>query len=158
MSIAFKKGYANGTRVTWSKGKKMTREHSLKNMKAHLKYNVTLEWLNQFEDVKKLSYLNILIGKAVNRRFEGDNFTVESYKQYIEKFYHDNKFNDLYEKWMATGDRWVKPSLDHIVSTSKGGHLTVENIQIISWLENRIKTNMSQDEWEKMKSNLSFYL
>ena len=37
-------------RKTWSKGKKMTRDHNLKNMKAHLKYDVSLEWLDGFGD------------------------------------------------------------------------------------------------------------
>lgn len=30
----------------------------LKNMKAHLKYDVSIEWLSKFEDIEKLKYLN----------------------------------------------------------------------------------------------------
>jgi hypothetical protein len=32
-------------------------------MKAHLKYDVTLEWLMQFKDVEKIKYLNRSISR-----------------------------------------------------------------------------------------------
>jgi len=51
-----------------------------------------------------------------------------------------------------------KPSLDHIVPKSKGGSLFVDNLQFISWLENRAKMNIDQDAWNLIKQNIDYYL
>ena len=140
-------------RETWSKGKKMTRDHNLKNMKAHLKYDVSLEWLNGFEDMEKLKYLN----RSLSRRRDCEGFTTETYKQFIEKFYNDEKFNALFEKWRVTKDKWIKPSLDHIKAKCNGGTLLLDNLQFISWLENRSKVDIDQNEWELMKTRINEY-
>ena len=44
-------------RKVWSEGKKMTKEHILKNMVAHIKYDVDLEFYQQFDDVEKIKCL-----------------------------------------------------------------------------------------------------
>lgn len=141
-------------RKVWSEGKKMSRDHNLKNMKAHLKYEVSLEWLNSFEDIEKLKYLNHSIARE--RDYRG--FTTEIYKQFIEKFYKDKKFNELFCEWIKTKDKWIKPSLDHIQAKCKGGTLLLDNLQFISWLENRAKIDISQVEWNKIKKNINYYL
>lgn len=149
-----KVGAASKGRRCWSKGLKMTREHNLKNMKAHLKYDVTIEWLSKFEDIKKLKYLN----RSLSRRRDREGFTTEIYIQFIERFYIDSKFNELYHKWIETNDRWIKPSLDHIVAKCNGGSLLIDNLQFISWLENRAKTDINQELWNRMKQNINYYL
>ena len=50
-----------------------------------------------------------------------------------------------YERWIKTNDKWIKPSLDHIIAKSKGGGLLIDNLQFISWLENRAKIDIEQD-------------
>lgn len=130
------------------------REILLKNMKAHLKYDVSFEWLDSFEDIEKLKYLN----KSITKKRDREGFTTEIYKQYIEKFYNDEKFNILFDKWIKTNDKWIKPSLDHIIPKSKGGSLSLDNLQFISWLENRAKIDIPQVEWNKIKSNIGYYL
>ena len=144
---------ANGW-IPYNLGLKMDRLSVLKNMKAHLKYDVSLEWLSKFEDIEKLKFLNRSLSKK--RDYEG--FSTEIYIQFIEKFYYDIKFNELYEKWIKTNDKWIKPSLDHIVAKSKGGGLLIGNLQFISWLENRAKMDINQDDWNKMKQNINYYL
>jgi len=146
--------YASGAITTWSKGKKMSREHTLKNMKAHLKYDVSLEWLGSFEDIEKLKFLNA----SIKRKRDYEGFTTEIYKQFIKKFYEDKKFNALYEKWIETDDKWIKPSLDHIQAKANGGTLLLDNLQFVSWLENRAKVDIKQDEWNKIKKNINYYL
>jgi len=146
--------YASGAITTWSKGKKMSRDHNLKNMKAHLKYDVSLEWLNSFDDIEKLKYLN----RSLSRKRDCEGFTTEVYKKFIEKFYKDNKFNELFNEWIKTKDKWIKPSLDHIEAKCKGGTLLLDNLQFISWLENRAKIDISQVEWNKIKLNINYYL
>jgi hypothetical protein len=141
-------------REGWSKGKTMPREFNLKNMRAHLKYDVSLEWLNSFEDIEKLKFLN----RSLSRKRDCDGFTTDIYKQFIEKFYSDERFNKLYNEWVRTKDKWIKPSLDHIDAKCNGGSLLLDNLQFISWLENRAKVNIPQSEWEKMKTNIGYYL
>ena len=146
--------YASGVITTWSKGKKMTRQCVLKNMKAHLKYDVSLEWLDSFKDIEKLKFLN----GSIKRKRDYEGFTTEIYKQFIEKFYDDKRFNDLYEKWAKTGDKWIKPSLDHIQAKANGGTLLLDNLQFVSWLENRAKVDIEQSEWVKIKKDINYYL
>ena len=140
-------------RKIWSEGKKMSRSHRLLNMRGHLKYEVSVEWLESFEDIDKLIYLNRSIAKK--RDYEG--FTTEDYKKFIERFYKDSQFNELYLLWVSTGDKWIKPSLDHINSKSSGGSLLLENLQFISWLENRSKVDIEPSEWRTIKQNLHKY-
>jgi len=140
-------------RKTWSKGKKMTKSCILKNMKAHLKYDVSLEWLNEFDDIEKLKYLN----NSISRKRDYKGFTTEIYQQFIEKFYNDKKFNDLFSKWKTTKDKWMKPSLDHIQAKCNGGGLLLDNLQFISWLENRAKVDIDQKDWDSIKTRIYEY-
>lgn len=149
-----KVGSALKGRKCWSKGLKMTRENNLKNMKAHLKYDVTIEWLSKFEDIEKLKYLN----RSISRNRDCEGFTTEIYIQFIERFYIDSKFNELYHKWIETNDKWIRPSLDHIEAKCNGGSLLIYNLQFISWLENRAKIDIDQELWNRMKQNINYYL
>ncbi len=149
-----KVGAALKGRKCWSKGLKMTREHNLKNMKAHLKYDVTIEWLSKFEDIEKLKYLN----RSISRKRDCGGFTTEIYIQFIERFYIDSKFNELYHKWIETNDKWIRPSLDHIEAKCSGGSLLIDNLRFISWLENRAKVDIDQKLWNRMKQNINYYL
>jgi len=134
-------------------GKKHTTERKIKNMATHLKYNVTTEWLKKF-DFEKLKYLNNTITKE---RYK-IGFNTNIYMNFIEKFYNDNKFNILYEKWIESNDKWIKPSLDHIKPISKGGEVNnLNNLQFISWFENKAKHDMEQKQWNKMKKNIEKY-
>lgn len=141
-------------RVPWSRGKHMSRECNLKNMLAHLRYSVDYEWLNSFEDIEKLKFLN----KAISRKRDCTGFTTEDYKAFITKFYSDLKFNELYARWLKTKDKWIKPSLDHIVAKSDGGSLTIENLRFISWFENRAKESIPYEKWEQINKNIKYYL
>ena len=157
ISESRKRLLANGW-IPYNKGlKTLDRENGveliLKNMKAHLKYDVSLEWLSQFNDIEKLKYLN----RSISRKRDCEGFTTKIYKQFIEKFYYDEKFNSLFDQWIATGDKWIKPSLDHIKAKSQKGSLLVDNLQFISWLENRAKIDIEQEEWNKIKRRIYDY-
>lgn len=140
--------------IPWSKGKKMARTTNIKNMMAHLKYNVTYEWLDAFDDIEKIKYLN----HAISRKRDYKGFTDENYKAYIEKFYYDEKFNTLFRQWVETGDKWIKPSLDHIQAKATGGSLLIDNLRFVSWFENRAKNDILLEDWEKMKQHIQDYL
>jgi len=142
-------------RDTWSKGLKMSKESLYKNMKNHLKYDVSLEWLQQFDDIEKLKLLN----KSISRKRDYMGFDTALYIKFIEKFYYDKQFNRVYQKWIDSGkNKWVKPSMDHINPRSKNGDLNnLNNLQFLSWFENRCKNNMSQKEWDTIKNNIKDY-
>jgi len=155
ISESRKKLFNDGKIIPWMKGKKMSRNHTLKNMINHLKYDVEYEWVNQFEDIEKLKYLN----RCVSRKRDSELFTTEIYMRYIEKFYYDEKFNYLYNEWLKSGDKWIKPSLDHIKPKSFGGGIDdIDNLCFISWFENRSKCDIDLYVWEKMKRNILYYL
>jgi hypothetical protein len=140
--------------IPYNLGMKMDRTSVLKNMRSHLKYDVTFDWLDTFEDIEKLKFLN----RSISRKRDCAGFTTNIYIKFIEKFYFDKKFNELYSKWINTNDKWIKPSLDHIKAKSLGGSLLIDNLQFISWLENRAKMNIEQEKWDKLKKNINYYL
>lgn len=132
----------------------MTKSSLYKNMHTHLRFEVSLEFLQQFDDIEKLKMLNRM---ATNRsgRFEIND---TDYQSYILRFYYDDAFNKIYKKWLDSGkEKYFRPSIDHIVPISLGGKHSVENLQILTWFENRCKNDMTQAEWDRLKSNIGEY-
>ena len=124
------------------------------NMATHLRFDVSVEWLMQFKDFHKLKTLNDVI---TNRSGRWDASSAW-YKSYIEKFYDDDQFNRIYEGWIKSGkEKYKKPSLDHIIPKAKGGTNDIENLQFLSWFENRCKNDMTQTEWDNLKLNIKEY-
>lgn len=149
----FKEYYKTNT--PHNKGKQVLKVTLYKNMRAHLKYDISLEWLMKFEDIEKLKFLN----KSISRKRDSEGFTDKLYISFIEFFYNDKQFNTIYNTWLENKkDRYLKPSLDHIVPKSKEGSLFLKNLQFLTWLENRCKNNLSQKEWNKVKNNIEKYL
>lgn len=129
-------------------------ERSYNNMATHLRFDVSREWLMQFSDFEKLKLLNDAV---TNRSGRWDEST-EWYKSYISRFYYDDQFNKVYERWINSGkEKYKKPSIDHIVPKAKGGTNELNNLQFLSWFENRCKNDMTQSEWDALKSNIQEY-
>ena len=54
--------------------------------------------------------------------------------------------------------KWLKPSLDHINPRSNNRSLIdLDNLQFLTWFENRCKTDIPQNEWENIKSKIKDY-
>ena len=129
-------------------------ERNYNNMATHLRFDVSIEWLMQFSDFDKLKLLNDVI---TNRSGRWDVST-EWYKTYIEKFYNDDRFNSIYTTWINGGKvKYKKPSLDHITPKSKGGTNSLDNLQFLTWFENRCKNDMTQTEWDNLKLTIEEY-
>ena len=141
-------------RKAWSKGKKLPKESLYKNMASHIRFDVSSEWLSQYEDVEKLKFLNKCITNRLGR------FIVSSdwYKSYITKFYYDKQFNNIYKKWLGSCDKYLRPTIDHINPKANGGNNEINNLQFLTWFENRAKNDISQNEWDKLKLNIKDYL
>jgi hypothetical protein len=115
------------------------------------KYNEQyLDFYKQFEQVKLKEII-----KRINPSWR---YSVEEHKAFILKFYNDDKFNYFYNKWIETSDRYFKPNINHIIPKSKGGGNGLDNLQCLSCLENRIKSDLLPDVWDKVKNRLSEYL
>lgn len=138
MSLA-KKGKSFGV------GRKMPKSSLYKNMQQHLRFNIELEFLQQFDDVEKLKILNQILR---NTRLP-DDFSDDDYKNYIKTFYYDEGFNYTYINWIKEGKKkFAKPSIDHIKPLSKRGTWDIDNLQIVPWCINRAKFNYSTEEWK----------
>lgn len=132
----------------------MSKESKYKNMAGHIRFNVDPEFLKQFDDIEKLSFLNRCIS---NRDERWSNVSDEWYKRYLMKFYNDENFNMFYFKYKKTKDKYFRPSIDHIIPKSKGGNNDLDNLRFLSWFENRCKNNMSLEKWEIIKKNIKEY-
>lgn len=125
---------------------------SYNRMASVLRFDVTSEYLQQFKDIDKLKMLNRLIkDHRNNNRYS--NITTEWYKEYLEKFYNDLSFNRIYSNWLNSNlDSDLLPSLDHKVPVSKGGTDDLDNIQILTLIDNRRKYTMSQKKYNLRKA------
>ena len=101
----------------------------------------------KFEDIEKLKMLNGML----TRKRVSEHFDTEKYKDFIEKFYNDKSFQKCYENFLNTGNKYDKPQLDHIMPLSRGGTWNLDNLQIISWFENRAKCDLTEEEFEEFK-------
>jgi 5-methylcytosine-specific restriction endonuclease McrA len=143
-------------RAGFWKGKKMPKVSLYKNMANHIRFDISFEWLMQFDDIEKLKYLNRTITPR-DKRFDIDT---KWYKEYVLKFYNDKQFNDIYSKWLSVGkkDKYLMPTIDHIIPKAKNGNNQLSNLQFLTLFENRAKNDMPMDVWQKLKENIKEYL
>lgn len=122
------------------------------------------EFLNQYQsDFEKF----LLIHKALIRTSGNDaqyyKDNSEEYRKIIDYFWHDKQFNCVYNFWKnnqsdkITFYDWAKPSLDHIIPSSKGGTNTLDNFQFLTTFENLAKRDMTMKEWNEFKEKTNTY-
>lgn len=140
-------------RKVWSHGLKMTREHRFKNMIAHLRFDVSLDFVSQFDLDVVLS-----INSALTPRSGRYAITTDEYKKILTMWGRDPRVCKLVQNWKDhSKNRYLALSFDHIVPTSKGGKTTAENLYPMTWFQNRCKNDMSVLEWTFVKNNLELF-
>lgn len=145
---------SHSKRTKYTKGYKQKKITVYRNMISKLRYDIEESWITQFQDIEKLKYLN----RSITKSRISKTFNTIDYKNFVEKFYYDEKFNEYYAKWIETNDIWIKPSLDHITPISKGGKNEISNYQYLTWFANRAKVNMSEQEWNQIKIKINDYI
>ena len=140
-------------RVSWCKGKTMPEITRLKNGLGHLRFDVDLEWAQGFD-----LEVFMMINKMLTPRLERWRIDTAEYVKIVERFSTDAQFLGIFKTWIDSGkELYLTPSLDHIVPAARGGTDTADNLQVLTWFENRCKNDMTQTEWDAIKSNINRY-
>ena len=138
---------ARGRPCYWQ-GKTMPEEAVRKNMINHMALDITLEDIKKYTDFEKLKFLTG--GVSRNLKYFKTKF---EYLAYIDKFYYDTNFNKIYSVWIKNNkNKWYMPTLDHKTSKANGGSWELENLQFLTWFENRAKAEMGEQEWNNFKT------
>jgi len=104
--------------------------------------------LGIYKDLYKLQFLI----KITSKHRKHIAFNDDARKAFLDKFYFDTQFNKIYDRWQESGEnKWYIPSLDHKVSKFNGENWGLDNLQFLTWFENRAKAEMNQDEWDLFK-------
>ena len=122
----------------------------------NLRFDVSHKYLMKYDDLGKLKILNIMITSRGDRY----NVTTCFYIAYLERFYHCERFNKIYQLWIDNGKCSMRrPSIDHIDSISLGGEPNdLDNLRVVTWFENRAKNNLEHDKWLEIRDNIHEYL
>lgn len=134
-------------RKVWSKGLKLSESFCRANMRGRLRTTIDLD---VYADYERLKLLTGLLAKRKTQLGGSD----ESRKAFLDRFYFDEAFNAIYDAWIASGkNKWFYPSLDHKHAKSNGGSWDLDNLQFITWFENRAKAEMSVEEWDAFRES-----
>lgn|GEM_PF-1849094 len=129
----------------WSKGLKMTEAFCRANMKGRLRTEIDL---SRYPDYERLLFLSRLSSK--HKQYHGASD--EARRAFFDKFYFDDAFNAVFDAWLVHDkSKWWYPSLDHIDPKANGGTFDLENLQFLTWFENRAKADMLPVEWATFK-------
>ena len=136
-------GMARKGSKSWNAGKTMPEALRRANMRGKLRTNIDL---NKYADYERLLFLTTYL--STRREHIGYDDSVR--ELFLDKFYFDKQFNAIYDTWIASGkNRWYRPTLDHKMSQANGGAWELDNLQFLTWFENRAKADMNEDEWLK---------
>ena len=137
-------------------------ERKQRAFQASTKIQVSNQFLDQYKDnfEKFLFIHHAIMGTSGNSSSYYEKHQIE-YEEIINFFWNDKQFNTLYSLWLKNKNLnntfydWLKPSLDHIIPSSKGGKNELSNFQFLTTFENLAKRDMTMEEWNlfKLKTN-----
>ena len=137
-------------------------ERKQRAFQASTKIQVSNQFLDQYKDnfEKFLFIHHAIMATSGNSSSYYEKHQIE-YEEIINFFWNDKQFNTLYSLWLKnkklnnTFYDWLKPSLDHIIPSSKGGKNELSNFQFLTTFENLAKRDMTMEEWNlfKLKTN-----
>ena len=133
-------------------------ERKQRAFQASTKIQVSNQFLDQYKDnfEKFLFIHHAIMATSGNNSSYYEKHQIE-YEEIINFFWNDKQFNTLYSLWLKnkklnnTFYDWLKPSLDHIIPSSKGGKNELSNFQFLTTFENLAKRDMTMEEWNLFK-------
>ena len=120
--------------------------------------DVSDEFLNAYEDFEKFLIIHKALIRTSGRDGQYYKLHLEEYQKIIDYFYYNIQFNAVYNFWKQhslenpTFYDWAKPSLDHIIPSSRGGSNNLDNFQFLTTFENLAKRDMTMEEWNNFKA------
>ena len=134
---------------------KGTNRYKLESMAKNLRkeYEVDIAFFESLGDIDTIDVEKLMVLNDRSKRIIKRVGELIDYKSYIRKFYFDEQFNAIYNAWKESGkNKWLSPSIDHKVPLVKGGdNVGLDNLQFITWFENRAKCDMTESEWREFK-------
>mgnify|MGYP000846079692 CR=1 FL=1 len=124
------------------------KDHAIKCIVKRKPFDLDIRDLEPYQDREKLSFLCF----AIRSQFKSTYNTKQKFLSYLNKFYDDNYFNFIYQRWISNDKNTLfKPSIDHLIPRSRGGTWELDNIVFLTWFENLAKLNMTWEEWQLFK-------
>jgi hypothetical protein len=127
-------------------GWKRSHVNNCTNIRINFKLDESVD-LSKYENYGKLKKITSFLSKNIKKETKNPTYIIN----FIEYFYNDVQFNQIYDTWFKNKNKWSQPSLDHKTPISKGGSDDLLNLQVLTWFENRSKINFTQEEWEEFK-------
>ena len=135
-------------------------ERKQRAFQASTKIQTSDQFLNQYkDDFEKFLFIHhSIMSTSGNDSTYYKDHQLE-YEEIINFFWNDKQFNSLYSLWLKNKNQnntfydWLKPSLDHIIPSSKGGKNELCNFQFLTTFENLAKRDMTMEEWNLFKIN-----
>ena len=121
--------------------------------------DVSKEFLDSFDDFDKFLLLHRMLIRVSGNDGTYYKKHYDEYQTIINYFYNDKQFNAIYDFWQNHKNQnltfydWAKPSLDHIIPSSRGGDNSLSNLQFLTTFENLAKRDMTMEEWNNFKQN-----
>jgi hypothetical protein len=118
---------------------------------------VSDKFLNKYDNFEKFLFIHRALIRTSGNDGEYYKTNFQEYELIVDYFYADKQFNAIYDFWLNAGNNdstfydWAKPSLDHIIPSSKGGKNTLNNFQFLTTFENLAKRDMTMEEWNHFK-------
>lgn len=118
---------------------------------------VSDKFLNKYDNFEKFLFIHRALIRTSGNDGEYYKTNFQEYELIVDYFYTDKQFNAIYDFWLNTDNNdstfydWAKPSLDHIIPSSKGGKNTLNNFQFLTTFENLAKRDMTMEEWNHFK-------
>ena len=138
----------------------MKRMEKIRVQCNRISYIVPLEWYKQFKNKDKIKMLNSFVRYDTKRPGRMPPNSNQWYMSYIEHFYYDRDFNNLYTNYKLAQEegeseemlKLMRPSLDHITPIANGGTWDIENLEMLTFYENYCKYTIQN--WDKIKFDL----
>ena len=148
------------SRDLYKKNEKLARsfpvEERLIRFMRSLSREIPIEFYRQFDDFDRMRLLHRIVNNSRGSGNRSYRWSDEEYKQIMITLYDQPPYSQYFYHYIATGNDWDKPSLDHIdpVSKNKESSWSKDNVHIMSVFENQCKSDL---DWKEYLEAVEYY-